>query len=108
MRKFGIRSAWLGFWLLSSALLSAGQALAQNGAAQLVGRAVMPANTQVDGQPAGAALAAGALINGVKFPFDSQPVGTISAILPGEYPNTWLLLFNAQLGTSAQSSDYLL
>jgi glycerophosphoryl diester phosphodiesterase len=94
--------------LLSGALLGARQALAQNGAAQLVGRAVMPANTQVDGQSAGAALAAGALINGVKFPFDSQPVGTISAVLPGEYPNTWLLLFDAQLGTPAQSSDYLL
>ncbi len=82
--------------------------MAQDGTAQLVGRAVMPANTQVDGQPAGAALAAGALINGVKFPFDSQPVGTISAVLPGEYPNTWLLLSDAQLGTPAQSRDYLL
>lgn len=93
---------------MSSALLSSGEALAQNGTAQLVGRAVMPANTQVDGQSAGAALAAGALINGVKFPFDSQPVGTISAVLPGEYPNTWLLLFDAQLGAPAQSGDYLL
>ncbi len=108
MRSFGTRCAFLGIVLLGGALLSAGGALAQAEQAQLVGRAVMPANTQVDGQPAGTALAAGALINGVKFPFDSQPVGTISAVLPGEYPNTWLLLFDGQLGTPAQSRDYLL
>jgi glycerophosphoryl diester phosphodiesterase len=108
MRGFSTRCAFLGIILLSGALLSIGRAQAQGERAQLVGRAVMPANTQVDGQSAGAALAAGALINGVKFPFDSQPVGTISAVLPGEYPNTWLLLFDAQFGSPEQSSDYLL
>ncbi|MCS6871920.1 MAG: esterase-like activity of phytase family protein [Anaerolineae bacterium] len=108
MRKHSVRRVFLALLLLSSAFLGAGQVSAQSNRAQLVGRAVMPANTQVDGQPAGAALVAGALINGVKFPFDSQPVGTISAVLPGEYPNTWLLLFDAQLGVPEQSSDYLL
>lgn len=109
MRKLFSRCAralWLA--LLIGALVSAQTAAAQGGGAQLVGRAVMPANTQVDGQAAGAALAAGALINGVKFPFDSQPVGTISAVLPGEYPGTWLLLVDGQFGIPAQSSDYLL
>ncbi|MFQ3534441.1 MAG: esterase-like activity of phytase family protein [Aggregatilineales bacterium] len=108
MRGFGKKLTILWVVLLVGTILSAEHTLAQNDVAQLVGRAVMPANTQVDGQAAGLALAVGALVNGVKFPFDSQPVGTISAVLPGEYPNTWLLLFDGQLGTSAQSSDYLL
>jgi hypothetical protein len=84
-------------------------AQAQEGRAQLVGRAVLPAGYLTDGPPAGVALSnSPAMINGVRVPFDSQPVGTISAILPGQYPGTWLALSDGQLGESSTSGDYML
>lgn len=83
--------------------------LAQDGNAQLVGRAVLPAGYLTDGPPAGTLLSdSPAMINGVRVPFDSQPVGTISAILPGQYPGTWLALSDGQLGQARTSSDYIL
>lgn len=94
--------------LLSILAVGLGSARADGDQAQLVGRAVLPANTLTDGEPAGRALGSGATLNGIKIPFDSQPVGTISAILPGEYPGTWLVLFDGRFDTTANSSDYLL
>ena len=81
---------------------------AQSQPATLVGRAVMPANTLTDGPSAGAALAKGATINGVQVPFDSQPVGSVSACLPGEYPGTWLILTDGRFDTARNSADFLL
>lgn len=97
--------------VLCAALVLSGLAAAQaqEGRAQLVGRAVLPAGYLTDGPPAGAALSQSpAMINGVRVPFDSQPVGTISAILPGQYPGTWLALSDGQLGEARTSGDYLL
>jgi hypothetical protein len=68
----------------------------------------MPANTLTDGPSAGAALAKGATINGVQVPFDSQPVGSVSACLPGEYPGTWLLLTDGRFDKAVNSADFLL
>lgn len=80
----------------------------EGGQARLVGRAVLPATALTDGPQAGTRLSGGATINGVKVPFDSQPVGTISSVLPGEYPGTWLALFNGQFDSPQNSFDYLL
>jgi len=84
-------------------------ALAQTPKVQLVGRAVLRADSLSDGQPAGAKLASSAsTINGVKVPFDSQPIGTIADILPGTYPGTWLALISGQFDTADKSADFLL
>jgi hypothetical protein len=74
----------------------------------LVGRAVLPADTLADGPKAGSALASRKTINGIKVPFDSQPVSNISAILPGDYPNTWLALSNGTFDSPKDSGDFLL
>ncbi|CAG1004806.1 MAG: esterase-like activity of phytase family protein [Anaerolinea sp.] len=79
---------------------------AQNAGAELVGRAVLSAESLNDGPPAGTALSTGAVINGVNVPFDSQPVGAISAILPGEYPGTWLAITSGQFNSSQNSADF--
>lgn len=83
-------------------------AAAQSQPGTLVGRAVMPANTLTDGPAAGAALAKGATVNSVQVPFDSQPVGSVSACLPGEYPGTWLILTDGRFDTARNSGDFLL
>jgi hypothetical protein len=75
------------------------------GSARLVGRAVLPADTLADGPRSGQALAP--QINGLKLPFDSQPVGSVSAILPGDY-GTWLWLSEGVFDTPQNSGDYLL
>jgi hypothetical protein len=82
---------------------------AQGRPSTLVGRAVLPADTLADGPRAGQALApqGETTINGMKLPFDSQPVGSVSAILPGEY-STWLLLSDGVFDTRQNSGDYLL
>lgn len=106
-----IRLALLMLFVLCLALALPGlpATQAQEARAQLVGRAVLPAGYLTDGPPAGTLLSnSPAMINGVRVPFDSQPVGTISAILPGQYPGTWLALTDGQLGQARTSSDYIL
>lgn len=99
---------WCAAWLVF-ALADWRGAEAQISTAQLVGRAVLPAASLKDGPVAGTALApGGALINGVKVPFDGQPVGNISAALPGDYSGTWLALSDGRFDEASNSADYLL
>jgi hypothetical protein len=81
--------------------------MAQNGQITLTGRALVPADMLADGPPAGQALGS-RKINGIKVPFDQQPIGTITGILPGDYPGTWLILTSSQFDRPANSRDYLL
>ncbi len=81
--------------------------LAQAPQVTLVGRAVLPANTLADGPKSGLALGKKA-INGIRVPFDSQPVGSISAIIPGDYSGTWLALSNGIYDKKQNSGDFLL
>jgi len=82
--------------------------LAQGTPAKLVGRAILPADTLATGPKAGQALASRGTINGLKVPFDSQPVGSISAIAPSSYAGAWLALTNGVFDTRQNSGDYLL
>jgi hypothetical protein len=89
-------------------LLLQSSAAAQGGQATLFGRALLPASTQVDGPRSGAALAARQTINGIKVPFDNQPVGNISAVLATGYPDIWLGLSSGTFDSRERSSDFLL
>jgi hypothetical protein len=82
--------------------------VAQGSPAKLVGRAILPADTLATGPKAGEALASRGTINGLKVPFDSQPVGNISAIAPSSYAGAWLALANGVFDTRQNSGDYLL
>jgi hypothetical protein len=107
MRRIGL------FVLLSAcltALLSVSAvrtAAAQNSGSVLVGRALLPADTQADGPGAGSALANQGEINGIRVPFDFQPVGTITGIAPSDSQNVWYALTRSQFETSEQSTDFL-
>src|SRR5579871_3976926 len=81
-------------------------ALAQGQQATLVGRAVLPAGMLADGPKPGQAW--NKPINGIKLPFDSQPVGSVSAILAGTYANAWLVLSDGQFDNTQHSNDYRL
>jgi len=81
-------------------------ALAQGQQAILVGRAVLPAGILADGPKA--ALAWNKPINGIKLPFDSQPVGNFSASLPGDYADAWLALSDGQFDNAQHSNDFRL
>ncbi len=81
---------------------------AQGGPAALVGRAILPAETLADGPKAGQSLPKKGEVNGIHVPFDSQPVGSVAAILPGEYENTWTLLTGGVFDSRQNSGDYLL
>src|SRR5438552_17700755 len=65
---------------------------AQGQQATLVGRALLPADTLADADR----------------PFSSQPVGNISAILPGDYANAWLALTDSQFDKAQKKQGYLL
>jgi hypothetical protein len=80
---------------------------AQAGQAVLVGRAVLPAGTLADGPRSGQKLGT-KVINGLKVPFASQPVGNITAILPGNYGGSWLVLSDSVFNNAQSSDDYLL
>ena len=82
-------------------------AQAQAAQANLVAWAALPAQTLADGSSAGQKLGA-KTTNGLKIPFASQPVGSITAILPGDYANSWLVLSNSSFGSPQNSADYLL
>ncbi len=83
-------------------------AYAQTPPVTLVGRAIMPAESYVDGPASGAAMAALKVVNGIHVPFASQPVGSVTAIRRGEYKGTWLLLSDKGFRADVNSGDYLL
>ncbi|HLY28732.1 MAG TPA: esterase-like activity of phytase family protein [Aggregatilineales bacterium] len=89
-------------------------AFAQTGQATLVGRALLPAATFANdpnqSQPAAqaSALANRKNINGLKVPFDSQPVGGFVSIVPGKYQGDWYALTDGTFDTAANSGDFLL
>ncbi|MBE7514967.1 MAG: esterase-like activity of phytase family protein [Anaerolineales bacterium] len=101
------RAAFVLGVLVTALLVSLPGVVSAQTRAQLTGRAILPSNYLNDGPPAGVALGKGALINGVKIPFDSQPVGSITAILPGAYPGTWVALTSGQFGGQS-SADFQL
>ena len=80
---------------------------AQGTPSTLAGRALLSAKTLADGPRSGQALQQGT-INGVKVAFDSQPVGNVSAILPGAYPQNWVWLSSGMYDNRQNSGDYLL
>ncbi|MEP7285668.1 MAG: esterase-like activity of phytase family protein [Chloroflexota bacterium] len=88
-------------------LVLPGLARAQAGRATLVARAILPAATLADGLRAGQSLPH-KTVNGLKLPFDTQPVGSVTAITPGQYGGSWLVLTNGVFDTPQNSSDYLL
>ncbi len=85
-----------------------GHAAAQGAQATLVGRVLLPAGTLVDGPKAGSALASRKVINGLKVPFDGQPVGNVRAILPTAYADIWLALAGGLFDSRQNSGDLLL
>ena len=102
MRKL-LRSAAISICFLI-ALLPIVPTSAQSGN-QLSGRAVWP-NSLADGPQSGAAYA-GQKINGLKLPFDTQPVGNVSGVLPGD-SGYWLVLAGHGFQNSAKSADFFL
>lgn len=89
-------------------------AFAQTGQSTLVGRALLPAATFANdpnqSQPAAqvSAIASRKNINGLKVPFDSQPVGGFVSIVPGKYQGDWYALTDGTFDTAANSGDFLL
>jgi hypothetical protein len=81
---------------------------AQSSPATLVGRALWPAGTLADGPKSGLALSSQKVINNIKVPFDSQPVGNINAILPTAYADIWLALTGGTYDSRQNSGDLLL
>lgn len=81
---------------------------AQGRPAALVGRAILPAETLADGPKAGQSIPKKGSVNGIRVPFDSQPVGSVTAMLPGDYENTWVLLTGGVFDSRQNSGDYLL
>lgn len=80
---------------------------AQAGQAVLVGRAILPAGTLADGPRSGQKLGS-KTIGGIKVPFASQPVGSVTAILPGNYGGAWYVLSDGVFNSVQNSDDYLL
>jgi hypothetical protein len=81
---------------------------AQASPATLVGRAVLPADTLADGPAAAQALGGRKNVRGLKVPFDTQPVGNITAIAPADYAGAWLALTEGAFDSPQNSGDYLL
>ncbi|HVO69163.1 MAG TPA: esterase-like activity of phytase family protein [Aggregatilineaceae bacterium] len=71
---------------------------------KLIGRAVLPAQTLASGPKSGTAYN-GKTINGVALPFDTQPVGNVSAVLHGD-GDYWLLLTGRGYQSAGQSADF--
>ncbi len=82
----------LGLVMLAASLPIGVSVRAQAPAVTLVGRALLAATTFADGPRCGVALASNKVINGIAVPFDSEPVGSFSAITRGDYKGTWFLL----------------
>ncbi len=73
----------------------------------LVGRAILPPDAFADGPSSGNEIGQ-KTVNGAPLPFPSQPVGSTTAIIRGEYKGTWLLMSDHGFDTSAHAGDYLL
>lgn len=86
-------------------LLAAG--LAQAPRVELVGFAVLPADTFAEGPPSGAYRQNPGLRSG-SAPFSSQPVQGFSAIQFGPQPGSYWVLADNGFGSKANSPDYLL
>lgn len=82
--------------------------IAQAQSAVVVGYAALPAGTVTDGAPAGNAFAAQGAINGIRVPFDSQPLGSINALLSTNTAGSWLVLSSGSFDKASTSADYLL
>lgn len=75
-------------------------------AAQLVGRAVLNADTFAPGPTSGQLTGGG---NGFTAPYvNEQPVQGVSAVVAGPKPNTFIVLSDNGFGAKANSPDYLL
>ena len=73
----------------------------------LIARAMLPADSYADGPPSGAALdAPNKTINGIKWPFPSQPVSGFTGVTLGTYKTTWQFLSGYAFGSRAVSGDY--
>jgi hypothetical protein len=71
----------------------------------LEGRAVLPADTFVEGPGVGTAIDPASNLNGRTLPFEGQPVQGFSALIPAENGN-WYGLSDNGYGARANSSDY--
>lgn len=75
-------------------------------AVELVGRAVLPANTFAPGPTSGQFITS---TNDIQVPFlNQQPVQGISAVLPGSRFGTFLVMPDNGFGSKANSPDFLL
>jgi hypothetical protein len=95
-------------FVLASVAICAGSlaAVGQGYAAELLGRAVLPAATFAPG-PTSGQFTAGA--NGFATPFiNKQPVQGFSAVLPGPKKGTYLVMMDNGFGSKANSADSLL
>src|SRR5258708_5167071 len=100
------RLRWLVLVILLAGVLATPLPLKAQGGAVLAARAVLPASTLADGQRSGKALSV--KVSGLAIPFDSQPVGSIVGIFPGDYADGWYVLPDSVFDTQAHSTDYLL
>lgn len=75
------------------------------GAAELLGRAVLPAATFAPGPASGQFITSA---NGQPVPFASQPVQGFSAVLPGPAAGTYYALVGNGYGAQGNSADALL
>lgn len=76
-------------------------------AVELVGRAVLPANTFAPGPTSGQFITGST--NGITVPFtNKQPVQGFSAVLPGAKPGTFLVMADNGFGSKGNSPDFLL
>ena len=75
-------------------------------AVELVGRAVLSANTFAPGPTSGQLISSS---NGITVPFiNKQPVQGFSAVLPGPKPGTFLVMSDNGFGSKGNSPDFLL
>ena len=74
---------------------------------ELVGRAVLAAESLAAGPPAGGFFA-GQTINGISFPRPSQPVIGLSSIVAGRTKGEYLAMADNGFGNKANSADFLI
>jgi len=84
-----------------------GVAGAQSPAVVLDGGALLAGDSFADGPRSGVAFTERKTINGIKVPFASQPVGSISAVMRGWFSGTWAILTDKGFGDQP-SSDFML
>jgi hypothetical protein len=92
-------------WLVAPAIASG--AMLDAIAVELVGRAVLPADTFAPGPTSGQLVTGNT--NGRTVPFEAkQPVQGFSAVLPGSRPGTFLVMPDNGFGAKANSPDFVL